>query len=201
MPARVTAHVHRHWRLLLPDDACPVVAAFGAVAHCLAWLERLHELQGFKTGACAEPAEAWQISTRCFSDVPFRRMLERNSFSALTAKMPLDGAAVRRIEARSFRRRPASSERYTRERRSALVQVGDAGKTRAVGEDKHDNTLKDCLETVQGLEEENRDLRLAADEFGQLAERLNVALHEERRAANERRQQPRESVGADRRQS
>lgn len=63
MPARVAAHVDCHGRLRLPDDASPVVAAFGAVAPCVAWLERLHERQSFKTSACAEPAEMWQIST------------------------------------------------------------------------------------------------------------------------------------------
>jgi hypothetical protein len=69
-----------------------------------------------------------------------------------------------------------------------------------VEENKPDNALKDCLETVQRLEEENIHLRRAAGEFGQLAERLNVRLREERRAAaDDRRRQPR--VRGDRRQS
>jgi predicted RNase H-like nuclease (RuvC/YqgF family) len=68
-----------------------------------------------------------------------------------------------------------------------------------VGEGEEDSGLKNCLETVQRLEEENSDLRRAAGEFGQLAERLNVALREERRIADDRRQQVR--VRSDRRQS
>lgn len=67
-------------------------------------------------------------------------------------------------------------------------------------DEKRDSSLTDCLETVQRLEEENLHLRRAAGEFGQLAERLNVRLREERRvAADDRRQQPR--VREDRRQS
>jgi predicted RNase H-like nuclease (RuvC/YqgF family) len=64
--------------------------------------------------------------------------------------------------------------------------------------EEHDERLKDCLTTVQHLKEENRQLRDAADSFGQLAERLNEALGQERRAAgSERRLQSRE--GPDRR--
>jgi hypothetical protein len=53
--------------------------------------------------------------------------------------------------------------------------------------------LKDCIETVQRLEEENEQLRRAAGAFGQLAERLNQALKEERRNHTDRRQSPRPS--------
>ena len=64
--------------------------------------------------------------------------------------------------------------------------------------EEHDERLKDCLTTVQHLEEENRQLRDAAASFGQLAERLNDALGQERRGSqSERRRQARE--GSDRR--
>lgn len=56
-----------------------------------------------------------------------------------------------------------------------------------------------CQETVRDLEEENSELRNVAGTFGQLAERLNAALPEERRqAAEDRRRIPR--YYADRRQ-
>lgn len=48
--------------------------------------------------------------------------------------------------------------------------------------------LEHCLETVHRLEEENHDLRESAGAFGQLAERLNYTLQEERRKGAERRQ-------------
>jgi hypothetical protein len=47
--------------------------------------------------------------------------------------------------------------------------------------------LEVCLETVHRLEEENEELRQAAGVFGQLAERLNQTLKEERRLAERRR--------------
>jgi cell division septum initiation protein DivIVA len=47
--------------------------------------------------------------------------------------------------------------------------------------------LEDCMETVHRLEEENEQLRQSAGAFGQLAERLNRALQEERRTGAERR--------------
>ncbi|MDQ3350210.1 MAG: hypothetical protein M3545_19870 [Acidobacteriota bacterium] len=47
--------------------------------------------------------------------------------------------------------------------------------------------LQACMETVQRLEEENEHLRTAAGAFGQLAERLNQSLQEERRTGAERR--------------
>jgi hypothetical protein len=47
--------------------------------------------------------------------------------------------------------------------------------------------LEDCMETVHRLEEENEALRESAGAFGQLAERLNRTLQEERRTGAERR--------------
>jgi hypothetical protein len=47
--------------------------------------------------------------------------------------------------------------------------------------------LTACMETVQRLEEENDHLRKAAGAFGQLAERLNHTLQEERRNGADRR--------------
>ena len=47
--------------------------------------------------------------------------------------------------------------------------------------------LEACQETVRELEEENKELRYASGAFGQLAERLNTALREERRRADDRR--------------
>jgi hypothetical protein len=43
--------------------------------------------------------------------------------------------------------------------------------------------LRDCLSKVEHLEEENRQLRLSAAAFGQLAERLSVELAHTRIAA------------------
>jgi hypothetical protein len=60
--------------------------------------------------------------------------------------------------------------------------------------EEQDERLKDCLTTVQYLKEENRQLRDAASSFGQLAERLNEALGQERRGPqSERRRQSREA--------
>jgi len=62
-------------------------------------------------------------------------------------------------------------------------------------DDEHDARLKDCLTTVQNLEEENQQLRRAAASFGQLAERLNDQLGQERRVAErDRRHESRDSV-------
>jgi hypothetical protein len=47
--------------------------------------------------------------------------------------------------------------------------------------------LEDCMETVHHLKEENEALRKSAGAFGQLAERLNRTLQEERRTEAERR--------------
>jgi hypothetical protein len=66
--------------------------------------------------------------------------------------------------------------------------------------ENRDERLKDCLTTVQHLTEENRHLRDAAASFGQLAERLNEALGQERRGSeSDRRRQSREDT--DRRSS
>ena len=53
-------------------------------------------------------------------------------------------------------------------------------------------TLQECEEKLKQLEEENEHLREASRAFGQLAERLNHTLQEERRSAgSDRRQRPR----------
>lgn len=49
------------------------------------------------------------------------------------------------------------------------------------------NQLEACREAVERLEEENEHLREAAGAFGQLAERLNQILQDERRTGAERR--------------
>ena len=60
--------------------------------------------------------------------------------------------------------------------------------------------LQECEDKVKHLEEENQQLRDASSAFGQLAERLNHTLQEERRTAtSDRRQRPRHY--GDRRQS
>lgn len=48
-----------------------------------------------------------------------------------------------------------------------------------------------CKDELARLREENLLLRRAADTFGQLAERLDIALREERRTGRTRRRQPR----------
>jgi hypothetical protein len=50
---------------------------------------------------------------------------------------------------------------------------------------------EECRRRLAQLEEENTHLRRSAEEFGQLAERLNTELRAERRAEPERRQAPR----------
>jgi hypothetical protein len=66
--------------------------------------------------------------------------------------------------------------------------------------EKHSpKTLQECEEKVKELEAENQHLREASHAFGQLAERLNVTLQQERRAESDRRQRPRQY--AERRQS
>ena len=58
-----------------------------------------------------------------------------------------------------------------------------------------DVPLRECLNKVRSLEEENRQLRRAAASFGQLAERLNEELGRERRLAyGDRRREPRETM-------
>ena len=68
-----------------------------------------------------------------------------------------------------------------------------------MSDEKRQDPLEACMETVQRLEEENKHLRTAAGAFGQLAERLNQALQEERRAGTERRSPQR--INNDRRSS
>jgi hypothetical protein len=60
-----------------------------------------------------------------------------------------------------------------------------------------EHALHDCEDKVRELEEENQHLRESSDAFGQLAERLNKTLQQERRAGIDRRQSPRSN--ADRR--
>jgi hypothetical protein len=60
-------------------------------------------------------------------------------------------------------------------------------------DDEDTDPLAKCIETVHRLEEENTELRKAAGAFGQLAERLNQTLQEERRQRGERRQETRPS--------
>jgi hypothetical protein len=49
-----------------------------------------------------------------------------------------------------------------------------------MADEKTEDALEACQETVEELKAENDDLREAADTFGELAERLNRALHPER---------------------
>lgn len=80
-----------------------------------------------------------------------------------------------------------------------LQPAADAGKEPMETDNDPHQKLQDCEDKLKQLEEENRHLRDASYAFGQLAERLNLTLQEERRrAGNERRQLPR--AGPDRRQ-
>jgi hypothetical protein len=54
-----------------------------------------------------------------------------------------------------------------------------------------EHALQECEDKVKELEDENQHLRESSHAFGQLAERLNKTLQEERRAGVERRQSPR----------
>ncbi len=54
-----------------------------------------------------------------------------------------------------------------------------------------EHALQECEDKVKHLEEENEHLRESSDAFGQLAERLNQTLQQERRMGLERRQSPR----------
>ncbi|HEU4939890.1 MAG TPA: hypothetical protein VFT39_25755 [Vicinamibacterales bacterium] len=54
-----------------------------------------------------------------------------------------------------------------------------------------DHALQECEEKVKELEEENQHLRESSHAFGQLAERLNQTLQQERRAGLDRRQSQR----------
>jgi hypothetical protein len=54
------------------------------------------------------------------------------------------------------------------------------------------DVLRSCQERIRQLEEENQKLREASSTFGQLAERLNFNLSEERRlSVADRRSRPR----------
>lgn len=63
---------------------------------------------------------------------------------------------------------------------------------------KPPQSLDECHERVQELEDENQALRQSANAFGQLAERLRDQLELERRTHPDRRSKPRS--GPDRRQ-
>jgi hypothetical protein len=52
---------------------------------------------------------------------------------------------------------------------------------------------EECIKRIEELEEENAHLRRAAEDFGQLAERLNNELIEEKRRGGDRRRQQRET--------
>jgi cell shape-determining protein MreC len=56
------------------------------------------------------------------------------------------------------------------------------------------NALKECLERMKHLEDENRQLRESSRTFGELAERLKVLLREERRLAAAVRSEQRTST-------
>jgi len=58
---------------------------------------------------------------------------------------------------------------------------------------------EDCLKRLAQLEEENDQLRRAAEDFGLLAERLNTELRQDRRVGSDRRREPRS--GTERRQA
>jgi hypothetical protein len=60
-----------------------------------------------------------------------------------------------------------------------------------------EHALHECEDKLKDLEEENQHLRESSHAFGQLAERLNRTLEQERRMGLERRQSPRPN--ADRR--
>ena len=56
-----------------------------------------------------------------------------------------------------------------------------------------EHALQECEDKLKHLEEENGHLRESSDAFGQLAERLNQTLQQERRMGTERRQSARPS--------
>jgi len=66
-----------------------------------------------------------------------------------------------------------------------------AGKEPMETHNESPKALQECEDKLKQLEEENQHLREAAHTFGQLAERLNVSLREERRGGNDRRLRPR----------
>ena len=61
-----------------------------------------------------------------------------------------------------------------------------------IGYPELEKRIRELEEAVRTLQEENQQLRSAARVFGDLAERLNLSLDEERRlAADDRRRLPR----------
>jgi len=54
-----------------------------------------------------------------------------------------------------------------------------------------EHALQECEDKVKHLQDENEHLRESSHAFGQLAERLNRTLEQERRMGLERRQSPR----------
>ena len=56
-----------------------------------------------------------------------------------------------------------------------------------------EHALQDCEDKLKHLEEENVHLRESSHAFGQLAERLNQTLRQERRMGIDRRQSARPS--------
>ena len=69
-----------------------------------------------------------------------------------------------------------------------------AGKEPMETDNPPHDALQECEEKVKKLEEENQHLRDASDAFGQLAERLNITLREERRSTgSDRRQRVRQT--------
>ena len=66
-----------------------------------------------------------------------------------------------------------------------------AGKEPMETDNPLDHALQECEEKVNQLKEENEHLRESSHAFGQLAERLNQTLQQERRAGVERRQSQR----------
>lgn len=84
-------------------------------------------------------------------------------------------------------------------RECLLHPAAAAGKEPMETDNDPHQQLQDCEDKLKQLEEENQHLREASHAFGQLAERLNLTLQQERRrSGNERRQLPR--AGPDRRQ-
>jgi hypothetical protein len=58
-------------------------------------------------------------------------------------------------------------------------------------DDQQSDLLKECQDEVAELKAENEVLRLSAETFGQLAERLNQSALSERRASADRRHEDR----------
>jgi len=91
-------------------------------------------------------------------------------------------------------------QKIPRERANPPAQPGPrfarraaAGKEPMETHDPLDHALQECEDKVKELEEENQHLRESSHAFGQLAERLNQTLQQERRVGAERRQSQRPS--------